>query len=417
MNIKKVAADPLQLLFVLYLAIPLIYVPGNFELLSAFRYWFFVLIPIIALSFRQSRIKIFKITKAWPTSQRLMALAVILLMIITTTFMLFSQKLLFFGFKPYYLGLSSWIIFLIIALIFQGNVKRQIFKNYSLYIFGIAMLVSIGYNINYIVEGIRLQGVMFQPTSLSIYANLAVIVALQNTSGSEQRDRGIAWLVLVLSAVVVLLTQSRIGVYLLVLNLVLWALKSLWQKKFKAFAILVLGIVLILVGPVFYSSKFERFQTGEVNFGVSYRLSLYNLGLRDVIQNNLLIGNGPSSRPSGINNINRASGDVRKTLQQGYVFTSSHNLYIDFAYYFGFTSALALVAFTIWSIYNYLKRYNGKDKLPYIMLFLALLANAIFNTPSLELTSLFFVVLLGLTYQTQHINNPQLKHASVDNTS
>lgn len=399
MNIKKVAADPLQLLFVVYLAIPLVYVKGNFELLSAIRYWLFVLLPIITLCYVSCRKRVFAITAGWAPMQKIMVLALVLLMLITTIVMLFSQKLLFFGFKPYYLGLLSWIIFLITALIFQGNVKRQIFQNYSLYIFGIAMLFSIGYNIDYILDGIRLQGVMFQPTSLSIYANLAAIVAMQQLTSAKRRDQIIAWLVLLLSIVVVLLTQSRIGEYLIVLNLFVWAIANLNQKRIKTFIVLVLASIFIFAAPYIFSiTKFDRLQPDEVGFGISYRFSLYRRGLEDVISNKLVVGNGPGTKPSGINSIGGTSGALKKTLQEGYTFLSAHNLYIDFAYYFGFLAAAALAVFTLWASYNYLRSYRGKNKLAFFLIFLALFANCLSNTPSLELTSFFFIVLLGLTY-------------------
>lgn len=399
MNIKKVAADPLQLLFVVYLAIPLVYVKSNYELLSAIRYWLLVLLPIITLCYGPCRKRVFAIIAGWTLIQKIMSFAIVVLMTITTIVMLFSQKLLFFGFRPYYLGLLSWIIFLITALIFQGNVKRQIFQNYSLYIFGIAMLVSVVYNIDYIHDGIRLQGVVFQPTSLSIYANLAAIVAMQQLTSAKRRDQIIAWIVLFLSIVVVLLTQSRIGEYLIVLNLFVWALANLNQKRIKTFIVLVVASIFIFAAPyIFSNTRFDRLQPGEVGSGISYRSSLYRVGLKDVISNNLVVGNGPGTKPNSINSIGSTSGDLKKTLQEGYTFQSAHNLYIDFAYYFGFLAAVALAIFTLWASYKYLKVYRGKNKLAFFLIFLALFANCLINTPSLELTSFFFIALLGLAY-------------------
>lgn len=69
MGSRRVVVRPLQLLFLVYLAIPLISL-DNFKILSATLYWLYVLIPIIALAFGSVRKSIAINTRAWSRTKK-----------------------------------------------------------------------------------------------------------------------------------------------------------------------------------------------------------------------------------------------------------------------------------------------------------------------------------------------------------
>jgi hypothetical protein len=250
---------------------------------------------------------------------------------------------------------------------------------------------------------------MFQPTTLAMYANIAAIVSLHRLRVStETAGKVIAASVLLLSISTVILCQSRVGTILLVVSLVVWLFHSKHQSK-RTLAGLLLLISLITILHAALPNYFSRFRSQSLHRGVTYRLDIYKTSAKDLVKHHAIIGNGPASLPTAINNQNLVPDDVAFSLHLGFNFISTHDLFFDFAYYFGLVAALALFTISVYAAITYIKS-AASFNLAYLLVFVILFANAILNVPSLELTSMYFIVLFGLLANSFTVkSNPKVK--------
>ncbi len=307
------------------------------------------------------------------------------------------------GLVPEYLGGLTWLAFIIfgvtVARFSKTLMSTKVILPISLIILLVSLLIN-RFNLHY---GLRVSGLLLQATSMAMFACLTFAIGLKATRVQTQRRwRVCSFIVVALSLAVVILTQSRIGY----ISVALLSVGSVWvggqTHRFEVI-IAVLSCLAVLVLPQFAQDYFSRFRITSVQKGVEYRLDLYEISGRDLLRNNLIMGNGPSSLPPAINNRNEVPDDIQKSLQSGDVFLSTHDLYFDFAYYFGVAAGLCLLVLSTIAMVLYLR---AKE---YFMLacFGVLGINALFNTPSLELTSLYFVFIFAAFWAKGHYETSQ----------
>lgn len=320
----------------------------------------------------------------------------ILILVLTISSLIFSKEpiaTLMIGTPPVYLGLLSWLAMIIFAIEIRKKVASYLISNMSITIMTAVIVISIFVDRHSLAEGLRLSGLITQSTSMAIYATLVSLVALYKVYSSklDKKSLKISLLAIAVSIVAIILTQSRIGYLSLALGSGILGLIYANRSIKYLFASLFI-VTLLPMAVISQSNYLNRIQASSIDVGMEYRMSLYTSSAKDLLNNNLVIGNGAGSLPSIINDPYRAPEDILHTLNDSYVFSSTHNTFLDLAYYFGII--FALIIFLIVSI-SITRGALSKNKEIYWLSILAmvLLLNAFFNVPSFELLSLSFIVI------------------------
>lgn len=393
-NIKK-GVVLLPLLFYAWIALPLVYLADLSVTTKALRFTLLVAVAIVALSFHATRQVFWNNIQKLPYHSKVLWGVILLSVTLTSLYALWYQNLILLNAPPEYLGLVTWIVFIILGLVFKNKVGNLLFSPVTLYIFGFALVLSLLYSIFYIRLGARVAGVMLQPTTMAMYASIAAILSLQQLRISKKSlQKSVSVFILLLSVATVILCQSRVGTTALIVSLLIWLFHAGRQSKKIRLGLLIL-ISLTVVLHIISPSYFSRFRSQSVYRGVVYRLDLYKTSAKDLVEHNVIVGNGPATLPMAINNTDLVPENIALSLNLGFNFSSTHDLFFDFAYYFGLLGALSLVTLSIYAVLYYFRNANSFN-LAYLLIFMVLLANAFLNVPSLELTSMYFVVLFGL---------------------
>ncbi len=391
---KKAAHSQEALLSLAVFVLPLIYtMESSTESIRLARYiLLFALVGWVIASetLRKSFVKNLR-TLGRPVILALSATSV--LMAVSTAISQEQLAFRIFGLPVDYLGLLSWLIFIALGITVAHVVRTTINSPALLVALLLTLAMSLWSNSIYIRYGIRIGGVMLQATTMGMFAVLAGAISLYGLSRenlSRLYRRGYI-LCLLLATATLVLTQTRIGYVAFVFVLWWWSMEKL-KGRIGAIAIVCLSMVTIAALPYISSGYFARFHLASVERGIHYRLDLYTVSGKDLLQNNLLLGNGSGTLPSSINNREAVPEEIAATLEQGHLFLSTHDLYIDFAHQFGVVAAIILVALSVTAVVRGVKARENQ----LLLLFLIMVLNALFNVPSLELTLLYFVFLFAL---------------------
>lgn len=391
--IKRGAISSDSFLFYIFLALPLFYVADFGFITRALRFTLLLAVAALALTVPGLRkrlvlnyLSLSKIVRAGLILAAGLALA---------SSLLSSDGLMtaFFGRSPEYLGLVSWLCFVLVGLLFGKHLKHYTSGLLTNSVLLVIILASLYVSLFYIHHELRIPGLMLQATSMGMYAALTLHVGLQSLLSQKHRlNLVVAGLLVLSSFVVVLLTQSRVAFVAVVLLSALLICKH--YKSHTLVVLIAVGLsLLVIVLPRLNPTFFDRFQQESVSRGMGYRIDLYRTAGLDVISHNVLIGNGANSLPTALNNQNEVPEDIQATLQSGNMILSTHDLYFDAAYYFGVVVAgLLLLA----SMYALVRSFAIDDGSMLAGMVLVSVLNAFVNVPSLELTPLLFITILSI---------------------
>ncbi len=319
--------------------------------------------------------------------------AIGLLAIISSVSARNSWDVTIFGLAPEYLGFVPWVLFFGLGVLFSRVARTLLLSRTALYSMAAVVMASVVSDRLYLGSTYRLTGALFQSTTMAIYALVVCVLALHQLTTQAKKHTALHGLILTLSVVAVMLCQSRIGILVLVLLIAAWAIKLCRHKPRLAVVLLAITLA-VLVLPSLQADYFARLRGGSVSYDASFREKIYITAVPDLLQNHLLLGKGASSLPEGLNNSTATPPVLAGMLNQGYVFFSAHNLYLDFAYFFGCLAAFGLVAVTGTAlIYGY-RTYKKSPTLLFV--FGVLVSNALVNVPSIEMTSLLFITVFAL---------------------
>lgn len=398
MNLRAKLKSASSLLFII-VGLPLVTIVGSLPLTSSTRGWVLITISSLLVFLLSSRNEIHKNFLGLPVFAKI-ALCIFTLTIILSSLgqLAGPTRITLLGEGAEHLGLVYWLCFITLFLFAQNYIKDLLFSRTSLYIVTTIGFVSLFSNYFYISHGLRVAGLLYHPTSMSIFATVAVIVGLNNLLLPRAlSDRLAAYVCIAINVSIIVLTQSRIGVAYLIIALVINGLVFLRGKRYKLYLATLLTCLALISLPFIFKDFFIRFRQESVSRGTTYRLNLYTTAAKDIFKNNLFLGNGPSTSPVNLNNKNKVPEDIAATLNLGYTFSSSHNLFFDTAYYFGVLSMLALLVLFGIGTKLYLTAHKmTPDRINFALIFGALLVNALINIPSIELTTLLFVAASGL---------------------
>jgi len=306
-----------------------------------------------------------------------------------------TSKIVLFGISPEYNGGLLWASYLLLGLLFKDIARSLLLSRTTIYIFLAMIASSLVFDKFYITHGYRVGGLLLQATSMAAYASIGAVLALNRLS--NYKKLGLRYwpemLLFILSLVTIVLTQSRVGYIELVIVLSLWSLKYVRKSPRIVIALLMVIIALPIMTNV-NQSFFARFRSESIERGWTYRIDLYKLSAQDLLKHNVIVGNGPGTLPPAINNLNVVPDEIALTLNMGIVFGSTHDMFLDMSYYFGIISSLGIILI---SLLAFSKRvFMDNESYVLLLIFIILIMNALFNTQSIELTSLYFIVLFAL---------------------
>lgn len=326
---------------------------------------------------------------------RVILAGIILLMVISTVLSAEQVGLRLFGFAPEYIGLVTWMVFLLIGATVADRFEKYMLSRPTLLLTVAILVTGLIYNKFYIYYGLRVSGLLFQSTTMGMYAVMSLALGLYSLKSGAKRDKAsriLSVACIVLSTLTLVFTQSRIGYVAFVLVLFMWGMHRLKKKRLGMLAVIAAMLVLSSL-PHLFGSYFARFRSTNIDRSISYRMDLYEVSAKDLPKHNMLIGNGPGALPTAINNKDTVPDEIARTLEQDNLFASTHDLYFDFAYQFGVLASVGLVTLTLLAcIKNIRDRVNGF----LLVVFGVMILNALFNVPSLEFTPLYFIVLFAL---------------------
>ncbi len=391
------AIDIQSLFFYVFFSLPLFYIFDHPVLSRTIR--FSVLFGLLLLIFCiQPTRRIF-----WRNLSRLnrfikIALGVLLaLLMISTVFAHNDVRTALFGLNPEYFGFVSWVSLLALAVLFYDRLTELLTSKVTLLLSIIVISASLAFSYFEILHGLRMPGLILQATSMGMYAVFTSVVGFWHLRlSSSKRIKWLSIALIALSFAAVMLTQSRITTVTFIGALGVIAVHAFLSESkhsFRAWLAVALLIAASLI-PRLSATYFARFQTDSVNGGISYRLQLYRLTTNDILRDNVVLGNGPSTLPESINNESAVPQDIRLSLQVGDAFFSSHNMYLDIGYSFGLAASLIVLGLTAAALWHGLFRPQQGWELG--LLFVVLVMNALVNVTSLELTPWYFVLLLGI---------------------
>jgi O-antigen ligase len=191
-------------------------------------------------------------------------------------------------------------------------------------------------------------------------------------------------------ACILVLTQTRAVLFLVIVLYILWSLQTRRAAALKRVIFSLLAVLLFLF-TLHYIAPSRLTNTGYAAQSISYRLSLQRYALRTSTQKSLL-GYGPGNLADALSCRQIPAGTLQATCHQGYFFNSSHDIFIDRILAIGWIGGLAYLALVVLAIY---KGMRSKQEVR-IMTYGVLLISCYYltNVTSATLELLMWVLLM-----------------------
>ncbi|MCX6727497.1 MAG: hypothetical protein NTX11_01630 [Candidatus Saccharibacteria bacterium] len=310
------------------------------------------------------------------------------------------------GLKGDYQGaifqLSSLLLGLYLApRLFAKNNLRNITNIMSL-----VCAISIIVDLPFLINGIRLSGLLLHDTAMSLYAAITFGFNIIQLKGSvinkEFKLRGVGALV---SLLAVLLTASRIGLFVLIVIIVFNVVlnrKPIVSLKVSLIILASIGVILLSFSP---ASRLVRIS--KIHKGVSYRLQLYEWSIRQSRLSLIGLGSSQTYRaliPDGNTPIPPV---IKDTLNKGYPLWYTHDQFIDKYIQYGTIGSGIFVSLVAASIFSYWKvllsgRIQERELLEiqtlqvFGIVLIATLGHLMVDTPNIILAPIVYISLFGI---------------------
>ncbi len=296
------------------------------------------------------------------------------------------------GSYPEYIGLLQWLSILILGFFVQGQLS-QVKNSFTLPLLAsLIVLISIFSDRALIFSDFQLSGLLFQATSLAMYACFGFAFLLGNFPTYYKKRPLLSIMCFVILTFGVLLAQSRIGLFAYAL---ICALTLVTKPHVVKTILLALSAIALIFISLLSPHLITRYQNEDVAHGLQYRKAMYATSIHEIADKHLLIGNGGGVHPVYLNQQKDVPADIAKDLDIGLRFASAHDLLIDIGLMFGLIPCLTIVLAIIWAIRNYLQAFFQHREVAMILAFLVLLLAVFVNVPSLTLTPLFVLFLIA----------------------
>ena len=321
------------------------------------------------------------------------------LMILSTATSRELWQISVFGLPTEYLGLCTWLGFIIVAVGVRDRFSHFLSSREFLAITGLIVLLSLIWHFGVILDGDRPIGLLLLSTSNGVYGAFIVVLAMWHMLFSTHKEKLqflFQALIIIISMITVVSSQSRLAHVALFAASAVFCLYLYMHRRKKAAivmpAIALSCLFLSLIWPV----GSERFYGKDLDYGVGYRLDIYKAASQDAFREDRLQGIGPSALPAYLNDEDTTPPSIAETLSKGYIFISSHNILLDMSIFFGIVGAISFVCFSSYAVVGTIKEQLTPRRLLVFSSFLIFFVNAMLNVPSVEMTSLLFVSMFAL---------------------
>lgn len=293
----------------------------------------------------------------------------------------------FFGAPYIRLGIGAWLACLGIGLLCSTMPKRQLLSSLYVLIVGLTV-ISIPYTWLHIHSSLRVGGVFSQADILACFLGCGLLFGLEMLSMYPKRHR-VLIACQVLMGGMLLVTQTRAVILLVIILGLLWAFQHESRETFRRLVIYMAATLLLLI-TWHHVAPARLTNTAYASQSFHYRLALQDYAVQASAQKPLW-GYGPGNLADALYCPQLLDKALQTTCDEGYFFNSSHNIFIDRVLAIGWPGALAFLAVTILAV---CRGFRDKNRRIWGYALVLISGYYLTNVTSVTLELLFWVLLI-----------------------
>lgn len=374
-------------------ALPLVYIPEMPHATEYVRSLIFPISGMMLLTIPRTRERIVGSIKNFPRATIWGFAIFYILIILSFLFSSASFTEQFFGAVPYHIGLIHWLMILPVAVYCSRELPELLMKNSTLIVVLVVSLVSIFVDFIMVTDGLRLTGLFSQSTAMGMYGVIAMVLGLWSME-ARQKFSWLSTLLIAVGSLVVLLAQTRIGLFAMFLGLAFAVIRS---RKKIAVRVLSTVVIVSISAILLMPGVFSRFRLESVYSGADYRMQIYATSLHEMIDKHKIFGSGPSVLPSYLNDIEIAPDDIAATINDGWRFASSHNLWLDIGLQFGMVALLLFIFFQFGWITRRID-FTHTTNAWYVFLWSLIAIYTLVDVVNIVITPMYIILTSGLYF-------------------
>jgi O-antigen ligase len=305
----------------------------------------------------------------------------------------------FFGAPYIRLGAAGLLACIGIGLLLTTIPHQRLLTWLYVMILGLSV-VSVPYSWWHLHSLLRIGGVFAQADILACFVGCGLLFGLEMLSLYPQR-RNILLGVQLFWAILLLLTQTRAVLLIVIILCLLWELQKRRGDKFKQVALYGLA-ALLLLGGLHYFIPNRLTNTAYASESIHYRLTLQGYALKASGQKPIW-GYGPGNLADALSCSRLPTGALQTTCHQGYFFNSSHNIFIDRILAIGWLGGLAFLGVVILAIYRSLRGKRTVRILGYTVILIS--CYYLTNVTSATLELLLWILLIRCLVDSPKVNH------------
>lgn len=323
---------------------------------------------------------------------------IILLLVTSLLSMLLTPNINYglFGAPLVRLGAGGLISCIGIALLTLNFKFDDLIKYLYLIIVGFA-LVSLPYAIINSSEMDRLGGLSNQATIFSCIVGVGFIFGL-NIFAAFSKYRPYIVLIQVFLFSLIVLSQTRAIILLVILLTLVWSYKSYGKSSFRFIPVLMISLLLIVfISQTIHSNRIIDNQYAEKS--INYRIELQKSASTALLEYPLF-GYGPGNMADALPCNKLQDSMLQKTCSQGYFFNSSHNIFLDRLITYGWIHGLIFITLIILGLYNSFRRSQKQRIFGFALILIS--GYYLTNVTGVVLELLLWVILITCLRNKKH---------------
>jgi O-antigen ligase len=257
----------------------------------------------------------------------------------------------FFGAPYIRLGTAGLLSCVGVGLLLTTIPRKRLLTGLYLIILALSV-VSVPYSWWHFHSLLRVGGVFSQADIMACFIGCGLLLGIEMLH-LYQRRRNVLLGAQLFWAVLLLLTQTRAVLLLVIVLGLVWESRRQRGHKFKRVA-LYGAAALLLLGGLHYFTPGRLTNTAYASESIHYRLTLQGYALKASRQKPVW-GYGPGNLADALSCPRLTSPLLQKTCSKGYFFNSSHNIFIDRVLAIGWPGELSYLALVLLAIYRGLR--------------------------------------------------------------
>jgi O-antigen ligase len=257
----------------------------------------------------------------------------------------------FFGAPYIRLGTAGLLSCVGIGLLLTTVARKRLLTGLYLIILGLSV-VSVPYSWWHFHSLLRVGGVFSQADIMACFIGCGLLLGLEMLHLYPRR-RNVLLAGQLFWAVLLLLTQTRAVLLIVIVLGLVWELCKRRGHEFKRVAFYG-AAALLLLGGLHYFAPSRLTNTAYASESIHYRLTLQGYALKASWQKPFW-GYGPGNLADALSCPRLTSPALQKTCRKGYFFNSSHNIFIDRVLAIGWPGGLSYLVLVLLAIYRGLR--------------------------------------------------------------